>query len=190
MKLSIAIPTIRYYPSTHFGRNGSNKVRAMSVESSSIWSAPTCLVVNPRYGLKAFSVILAWIRAFGTDARDAIRDDASREKLHREFAVLWFLRGPHGGSGEGSGFPVSVGAGTGQEVWHAEPGNRRVKWHRQRAHATCTRMIWFVLFQFRLSVLIRTVPFCATRIARMLLVIPIFSVQSTYIGWSRNCYLC
>lgn len=89
------------------------------------------------------------------------------KKLQREFAVLRFLRGPHGGSGEGSGCLVSVGAGTGQEVWHAEPGNRRVKWHRQRAHATCTRMIWFVLFQFRLSVLIRTVLLHATRIARI-----------------------
>lgn len=81
-----------------------------------------------------------------TDAGDAVRDDASREKLHREFAVLWFLRGPPGDGGEGGGLLVSLGAGTGQEVRRAGPGNRRVERHRQRAHATC--MIWFVLFYF------------------------------------------
>lgn len=42
------------YPPTHpliFGRNGSK--RAMAVESFSIWSAPTCLIVNPRYGCQS-----------------------------------------------------------------------------------------------------------------------------------------
>jgi len=118
-----------------------------SLKSSSIWSAPTCLVVNPRYALKAFSVILAWIpRSFGTDAGDAVRDDAPRKELHREFAVLRFLRGPPGGGGEGGGLLVPIGAGAGQEVRRAGPGDRRVERHRQWTHTTCT--IWFVRFIF------------------------------------------
>lgn len=94
-----------------------------------------------------------------------------------------FLRGPPGGGGEGGGLLVPVGAGTGQEVRRAGPGNRRVERHRQRTHATC--MIWFVLFHFWTSLCFNShcvVPFCPTRIARKLLVIPIISFSRLILG--------
>lgn len=83
------------------------------------------------------------------DAGDAICDDAPRKELHRELAILWFLRGSFGGGGEEGGLLVPVGSGTGQEIRRMESGDRRVERHRPRAHATC--MIWFDCFIFHIS---------------------------------------
>lgn len=85
-----------------------------------------------------------------SDAGDAVRDDAPRKELHRELAILWFLCGPPGSGGEGGGLLISFGAGAGQEVRRARPGDRRMERHRPRAHATC--MIWFVCFISHISV--------------------------------------
>jgi len=87
------------------------------VESFSIWSAPTCLDRNPRHAAaisKRFPLFLHESRrTLGAPAGDAVRDDAPRKELHREFAVLRFLRGPSGGSGETGGLLVPAGAGAG-----------------------------------------------------------------------------
>lgn len=144
---------LRHHPGLYhpFWKNESSEKRAITVESSSIWSAPTCLLINPHYAAavsKRFPLFLHESRF--VDAGNAVRDDAPRKELHREFAILWFLRGSSGGGGEGGGLLVPVGAGTRQEIRRAGPGDRRVERHRPRAHATC--MIWFVCFIFHISV--------------------------------------
>lgn len=89
---------------------------------------------------------------------DAVRDDAPRKELHRELAVLRFLRGPSGCGGEGSWLLVPIGTGAGQEVRRAGPGNRRVERHRQRAHATCMIFGLFVSFFFFFFFSVCTLP--------------------------------
>jgi len=54
----VSTPIPPYHP---FWKNESSEKRAITVESSSIWSAPTCLVINPRYTAavsKRFSLFL------------------------------------------------------------------------------------------------------------------------------------
>lgn len=106
---------------------------------------------------KRFPLFLHESCALGRDARDAIRDDASREKLHWEFAVLRFLRGA---SGKGDRCLVSVEADTGQKVWHVEPANETAS-----SESSCD-MYDFICFVSVscFSVLIRTILLC-TRIA-------------------------
>lgn len=82
---------------------------------------------------------------------DAVRDDAPRKELHRQFAVLRFLRGPTGGGGEAGGLLVPVGAGAGQEVRRAGSGDRRMERHRPRAHATCMISVCFISHVFTVS---------------------------------------
>lgn len=121
------MPTLFHNPrhrTAHFGRERVEResARWSVVESSSIWSAPTRLVINPRYGValsKRFPLFLheSSPGSFGTDAGDAVRDDAPRKELHTGNSRFYgFCVDPPGGGGVGRRryLLVPVGAAAGR----------------------------------------------------------------------------